>query len=260
MSAKYQKIVWLIGICLFLNKSHASNPPVYTSLFLGGGIIHNSSRTFNGWRDYYSENNSELLSRKMSGFRPGFAYTISANLVISPRDIGYYYAYRYTRGFTNAQANFEDGTSRQMRLHKFSHYLPIGLGKFHAEDKANYSGFFFCIPVGISTYHLESAYIYQDGTRSLGKDKELNGVYRGSEVKIGLDMTMILRHKRFSFMANLTYLGTILPSEKDVSPLEDKGLRGEWDVYRKLSFGDKVVNAKFRELMFNVNVTFHLNK
>lgn len=260
MRATSQKIVLLIGMCLVLNNSLASDPPVYASLFIGGGIIHNSSKSFNGWRDYYNTNNSELLKRKMSGFRPGFAYTLSANLVIAPRDLGYYYAYRYTRGFTNSQAKFEDGTMRQLRLHKVSHYLPIGLGKFHAKDKADYAGFFFSIPVGFSSYQLESAYIYHDGTRSLGKDKELNGVYRGSEAKIGLDLTMIVRYKRFSFMTNLTYLGTILPSEKDVSALEDKGLRGEWDLYRKLTFGDREVNAKFRELMFNFNLTFHLNK
>lgn len=257
---KVFRVIFLL-YCFSLCRFSSAQVPIYLSYFVGGSTVLNGSKSFKNWRNEYNTVYAESLDKKMSSFRPGFGYSLTGNMIISPNNtLAYYFSYRYNSGYSKAKAKFKDGTEREMKLLKQSYYIPIGLGGFSAQSKKNYGGVFFSIATGISHYQLESSYIYKDGTKSIGSDKALNGVYRNIDPKIGLDITLLSRYKRIGFMMNLTYLGTILVSKNDESPLEDKGSLTEFGIYRKLGFADSFVDAKFRELMFNINVSWNLSK
>jgi hypothetical protein len=257
------KRFYLVSLLCFFTFCDVSiaHGQIYLSYFVGGCTMLNGSKSFKDWRNEYNSVNAEVLDKKMSAFRPGFGYTLAGNMIISTNDkLAYYFSFRYTSGFSKALATFKEGTQREMKLLKQSYHIPVGLGVFSAEGKRFYKGFFYSIPVGISDYQLEASFIYKDGTKSIGYDKSLNGVFRNLDPKIGLDMTFVLRYNRFGVMMNLTYMGTMLPSKRDESALEDRGSIAAFGTYRRLDIADGYVNAKFRELMFNINLSWNLSK
>lgn len=173
------KLILIIGLILSLTpftslKAQKLNIGVYGGL--GAGYLNNSS--YNKFLESYTSLLSpQDVKRQKSTFKLGSNYGLDFNIENFSFRIGYL-------NFGGLKQTFEFAEGERVFTYDYKSVKTVSSIDFGDNDKKNsYLG----IIIGMGNTAVESYFKYPNGTKSLGSEKDLNGVFDAYTTEIGFE-------------------------------------------------------------------------
>ena len=168
-------------------QSYCYGPLFETSIF------NVKSKEMDSYFSSFNLANQPNLAQEVNGFTPTGAFHWGFEIT----SIGMHLGVKFNRFNSAAEAKFNDGSSRSLELTQKSWLIPIGFSYYTDNDILNFN-IGMNIGLGIQNTKLTSFKIYPDGTRSMGYDDYLNGIYLSNsaiavpEITVGVGRVVYL--------------------------------------------------------------------
>lgn len=155
---------------VYSNFTIAQNPLI--GPFFETSFFSVRSKIFDTYADNYNLIYQDDLKTGFTKFSPKSAFSWGIESSIYGMNI----SAKFSTYKSESNAVFKNGNSRVFELKQKTWSVPIGFG-YLTEDGGVAFNFGGTIALGMQTTQLSSVYVYSDGTRSTGFDKDLNGIY-----------------------------------------------------------------------------------
>lgn len=153
------------------NYTHAQTSYFYGAYF-ETSLFNVKSKQMDSYLSTFNLINQSNLTQEFGGFKPTGAF----NWGIEITTWGIHMGAKFNRFSSSTEAKFTDGSSRLLELTQKSWIVPVGFSIYAGEEALRYN-IGMSLGLGIQNTQLSSIKIYPDGTRSLGYDDHLNGIY-----------------------------------------------------------------------------------
>lgn len=152
------------------NYTHAQS--FFYGAFFETSLFNVKSKQMDNYLSGFNSSNQSILTQEFGGFKPTGAF----NWGIELSTMGFNVSAKFNRFSSSTEAKFNDGSSRLLELTQKSWLIPVGFSFYAGEGALRYN-IGMSLGIGIQNNQLSSIKIYPDGTRSLGYDDYLNGIY-----------------------------------------------------------------------------------
>lgn len=207
------KLITLFAVLLLSLTVHASKPKKFFPggddlkasklSFYGGGaasmMIHSSFGDFvKSYNAYNGSSGVNILEEDLKNFRFAYGYRYGVRLVL-PMGIGF--SFNYERLYSHTSVGIKTDNRRHFRHITNTPTMGFIFDKSKFRFQYNIG---FCLPI------IESSYEYPDGTISTGKERLLNGIYKGFSACMNFELAYkkpLGDHLQFEAGAQLTMFG-----------------------------------------------------